>query len=113
MCGINLRGKIVVVLAMSALFMVAWYMLPAFINGISVRGIKPVVGILITEHCIDIPFHYQVKTYYCGPAALKMIFNFYGENVSQFEIVDVGRTVPYVTYTDELRRATHPFLSFV
>ena len=56
---------------------------------------------------IEVPFYYQVKTYYCGPAALQMVFDYFGENVSQFEIAEVARTVPYVTYTDELRRATH------
>jgi len=59
------------------------------------------------EHFINVPFYYQVKTYYCGPAALQMVFDYFGENVSQFEIAEVARTVPYVTYTDELRRAAH------
>ncbi|MBX5321838.1 MAG: C39 family peptidase [Candidatus Bathyarchaeia archaeon] len=59
------------------------------------------------EHFIDVPFYYQVKTYYCGPAALQMVFDYFGENISQLEIAEVARTVPYVTYTDELRRAAH------
>lgn len=59
------------------------------------------------EHHIEVPFYYQIKNYYCGPAALQMVFDFYGENISQFEIADVARTVPYVTYTDEMRRAGH------
>jgi len=59
------------------------------------------------EHFINVPFYYQVKTYYCGPAALQMVFDYFGENVSQFEIAEVARTVRYVTYTDELRRAAH------
>ncbi|MGQ9691669.1 MAG: C39 family peptidase, partial [Thermoproteota archaeon] len=59
------------------------------------------------EHHIDVPFYYQAKTYYCGPATLQMVFDYFGENVSQFEIAEVARTVPYVTYTDELRRAAH------
>jgi hypothetical protein len=63
--------------------------------------------ITVEEHFIDVPFYYQVKNYYCGPAALQMVFDYYGENVSQFEIADVARTVPYVTYTDEMRRAAH------
>ncbi|MEM2987779.1 MAG: C39 family peptidase [Candidatus Bathyarchaeia archaeon] len=65
-------------------------------------------AIIIGEHhFIDVPFYYQVKTYYCGPAALQIVFDYFGENVSQFEIADVARTIPYVTYTDELRRAAH------
>ena len=65
-------------------------------------------AIIVTEeHYISVPFYYQVKTYYCGPAALQMVFDYFGENISQFEIAEVARTVPYVTYTDELRRAAH------
>jgi hypothetical protein len=60
-----------------------------------------------SEHFIDVPFYYQENSYYCGPAALQMVFDFWGELVSQNEIADVARTVPYVTYTDELRRAAH------
>jgi hypothetical protein len=59
------------------------------------------------EHHIEVPFYYQVKSYYCGPAALQMVFDFYGENISQFEIADAARTVPYITYIDEMRRAAH------
>lgn len=62
----------------------------------------------ISEVHINVPFYYQEKDYYCGPAALQMVFNYYGENVSQFEIANVARTIGdplYVTYTDELRRA--------
>jgi hypothetical protein len=102
MCGINLRGKFSAFLLISTLLMFTWSVPLAFIN------VKPVEGILVAEqHYINVPFYYQVKTYYCGPAALQMVFDFYGENVSQFEIADVARTVPYVTYTDELRRAAH------
>ena len=64
----------------------------------------------VHEHYIEVPFYYQVNGYYCGPVALQMVFDFYGENISQFEIADVARTVgdpSYVTYTDEMRRATH------
>jgi len=67
----------------------------------------PNVNIAPEMHFIDVPFYYQVKTYYCGPAALQMVFDYFGENISQFEIADVARTVPYVTYTDEMRRAAH------
>lgn len=62
---------------------------------------------LPAEHSISVPFHYQEKTYYCGPAALQMVFDYYGENVSQFEVADAARTVPDVTYGAELRRAAH------
>jgi len=78
------------------------------VSQVRMHGFDVVEGVIVAEgHYIDVPFYYQVKTYYCGPAALQMVFDFYGENVSQFEIADVARTVPYVTYTDELRRAAH------
>jgi hypothetical protein len=58
-------------------------------------------------HYIVVPFHYQDIDYYCGPACLEMVFDYYGEDINQSEIADVARTFPYVTYTDELRRAAH------
>jgi len=61
----------------------------------------------VLEHYVYVPFYYQVKNYYCGPAALQMVFDFYGENISQLEIADVARTVPHMTYAEELRRAAH------
>jgi len=61
-------------------------------------------------HFINVPFYYQDTDYYCGPACLAMVFDYYGENISQYEIADVARTIGppvYSTFTDELRRATH------
>jgi len=96
-----LTTKIEACVALSML-LIFWSVLPAFTFRVNAVG-----GVSAAEHYIDVPFYYQVKTYYCGPAALQMVFDFYGENVSQFEIADVARTVPYVTYTDEMRRAAH------
>jgi len=64
----------------------------------------------LSETHFSVPFYYQEKDYYCGPATLEMIFDYYGENVSQSEIACVARSIGnplYVTYTDELRRAGH------
>jgi len=64
----------------------------------------------VHEHFIEVPFHYQDVEYYCGPACLEMVFDFYGEDINQSEIADVARTIGepvYSTYTDELRRAAH------
>ncbi len=55
----------------------------------------------------SVPFHYQNDIYYCGPAALEMVFDYYGEDIPQTEIADAARTHPNVTYIDELRRAAH------
>jgi hypothetical protein len=64
----------------------------------------------VSPHYIDVPFHYQDTDYYCGPACLEMVFDYYGEDISQLEIADVARTIGepiYSTFTDELRRAAH------
>lgn len=61
-------------------------------------------------HFINVPFHYQEIEYYCGPACLEMVFDYYGENISQFEIADAARTIGepvYSTFTDEMVRAAH------
>jgi hypothetical protein len=62
------------------------------------------------ETHVPVPFYYQEKDYYCGPAALQMVFDYYGEDISQSEIACVARSIGdplYATYTDELRRAGH------
>ncbi|MGB9778322.1 MAG: C39 family peptidase, partial [Candidatus Bathyarchaeales archaeon] len=93
------------------LVLVCLFILPMF--SVSVSGIPEGLfnvaeAIIVGEgHFIGVPFYYQAKTYYCGPAALQMVFDYFGENVSQLEIAEVARTVPYLTYTDELRRAAH------
>lgn len=58
---------------------------------------------------ISVPHHYQTKSYYCGPASLEMVFDFYSPDIPQLEIADVART-SYVyagTFTDDMRRAAH------
>ena len=57
----------------------------------------------------DVPHYYQVKNYYCGPASLEMVFDYYGPDILQYEIADAARTdISYFgTYTDDMRRATH------
>ena len=62
------------------------------------------------QHFVPVPFHYQAEDYYCGPACLEMVFDYYGEDIDQYEIADAARTIGepvYSTYTDELRRAAH------
>ena len=59
---------------------------------------------------LEVPFYFQEDSYYCGPACLQMVFDYYGETISQREIAGVARTVgapEYSTYSDELRRAGH------
>ena len=62
-----------------------------------------------TEFIIpSVPHYYQTTNYYCGPASLEMVYDFYGPDISQLEIADVARAdVSYGAYTSDLRRATH------
>ena len=62
---------------------------------------------LPTEAYISVPYHSQSKSYYCGPAALEMVLDFYGPDISQKEIADVARTASDGTYTCDMVRATH------
>jgi len=59
------------------------------------------------EAYISVPYHSQINSYYCGPAALEMLFDFYGPDTSQSEIADAARTAPDGTYTPDMVRAAH------
>ncbi|MFX0059449.1 MAG: C39 family peptidase [Candidatus Hodarchaeota archaeon] len=60
-----------------------------------------------TKIISGVPFHDQINDYYCGPACLEMVFDFYGPDIPQPEIADVARTVGAGTFTDDMRRASH------
>jgi hypothetical protein len=62
-----------------------------------------------TEYIIpSVPHHYQDKSYWCGIAALEMVYDFYGPDIDQLEIADVARADPsYGAFTEDLRRSTH------
>jgi len=80
------------------------------VSGWSNGGQNANLELQSVEHFIDVPFHYQDIDYYCGPACLEMVFDYYGEDINQTEIADAARTIgePYwSTYTDEMRRAAH------
>lgn len=56
----------------------------------------------------NVPFYYQEESWYCGEAALQMIFDYYGPLISQYDIGDVANEDPgYGTYSGDLRRAAH------
>jgi hypothetical protein len=61
-----------------------------------------------SEHLIDVPFHYQDIEYYCGPAALQMVFDYYGEDINQSEIADVARTIGEPVYSTFTTRHPKP-----
>ena len=60
-----------------------------------------------SEACISVPYHSQTTGYYCGPASLEMLFDFYGPDIPQIQIADVARTSPDGTYTCDMMRAAH------
>ncbi len=57
----------------------------------------------------SVPMHYQINDYYCGPAALEMILDYYGPDIPQDEIAEVARTYEPSggTFCDDMRRAGH------
>lgn len=56
----------------------------------------------------DVPHYYQSTSYWCGPACLQMLFDYYGENVSQAEIAKVANSnSSYGVYNSDLVRAAH------
>jgi hypothetical protein len=59
------------------------------------------------EYYLQVPHYAQTAGYYCGPAALEMVFDYYGPNIPQAEIADVARTAPDGTYTPDMVRAAH------
>jgi hypothetical protein len=53
-----------------------------------------------------VPYHHQINNYYCGPASLEMVFDFYGPDIPQPEIADAARTIfSEGTYTCDMVRA--------
>jgi len=60
-----------------------------------------------THAYISVPYYRQLRSYYCGPAALQMVFDFYGPVIPQSEIADAARTASDGTYTPDMVRASH------
>jgi outer membrane protein assembly factor BamB len=60
------------------------------------------------ETILSVPFRYQEKDYYCGPACLQMVFSYYGRSILQSEIACAARSIGFPVYgtaCDDLRRA--------
>jgi parallel beta-helix repeat protein len=77
------------------------------IYNMPVAIVNALVEVQPSEACISVPYHKQIKSYYCGPAALEMLFDFYGPDIPQIEIADVERTSADGTYTEDMIRAAH------
>jgi predicted double-glycine peptidase len=60
------------------------------------------------KNLISVPYHQQVKNYYCGEAALEMVLDYYGPDILQYQIGNVARVEFSIgTYGFELQRACH------
>jgi hypothetical protein len=54
-----------------------------------------------------VQWHKQINDVFCGPAALEMVFDYWGANINQTEIANVARTSLNGTYTWDMGRAGH------
>ncbi|MBN1825106.1 MAG: C39 family peptidase [Candidatus Eisenbacteria bacterium] len=55
-----------------------------------------------------VPYHYQITSWFCGPAALQMVMDYYGEEIGQHPISDVANDVTGSgCYSDDMLRAAH------
>ncbi len=53
----------------------------------------------------DVPYHKQITALSCGPAALEILYDFWGEDIDQKVIADVARSSTVGTYTWDMVRA--------
>jgi hypothetical protein len=63
--------------------------------------------VLPSTFLLTVPYHHQINGYYCGPAALEEVFDYYGPDIPQAEIAAAARTTPEGTYTFDMVRAAH------
>ncbi|TVM00599.1 MAG: hypothetical protein CV087_13450 [Candidatus Brocadia sp. WS118] len=55
----------------------------------------------------DVPCHKQITALSCGPAALEILYDFWGEDIDQKAIADVARSSTVGTYTWDMVRAAY------
>jgi hypothetical protein len=68
------------------------WVVSVFLLSLLVFGFVHPVWSSTLSHYLSVPFHYQETSYYCGPASLEMIFDYYGTDILQIEIADVAST---------------------
>ena len=57
---------------------------------------------------IEVPFYYQDSAWYCGEAALEIVFDYWGVDIGQDDIGDVADEVPHAgTNRTNMIRASH------
>ncbi|MEA3409631.1 MAG: C39 family peptidase, partial [Candidatus Eisenbacteria bacterium] len=56
----------------------------------------------------SVPYHVQVTSYNCGPAASEMVMDYYGADIDQEDIADVANCLPSGgSYAYDVRRTGH------
>jgi len=58
-------------------------------------------------HMIAVPWHQQLNALSCGAASLESVFDYWGPNVDQKEIMNVARTSSMGTWSADIVRAGH------
>ncbi len=81
-------------------------------HNILIEGAAPDIPILTETpgayNIPGVPYHFQITSWYCGPASLQMVMDYWGEEIDQDDIADVANDiVDYGTYSDDMRRAAH------
>lgn len=63
-------------------------------------------GAPVSYNIAGVPYHPQTTDYWCGPAALEMVFDYWGPDISQSEIAGVANSDPAVgCYNGDIVRA--------
>ncbi|MBN1289032.1 MAG: C39 family peptidase [Actinobacteria bacterium] len=71
----------------------------------SARDIYP-GGAQAAYNIQGVPYHAQTTDYWCGPASLEMVFDYFGPDISQAEIASVANSnSSYGCYNTEIARA--------
>jgi Peptidase_C39 like family len=55
----------------------------------------------------NVQWHDQLNALACGPAALEIVFDYFGPDIDQKEIFNVARTSSMGTWTSDIERAGH------
>jgi predicted outer membrane repeat protein len=59
-----------------------------------------------TSHDIDdVPHHYQLTDYNCGPATVQMVMDYWGPEIGQQHVAEVANTSPSGTHISNMMRA--------
>jgi hypothetical protein len=70
---------------------------------------SPLVDDYPPAYCLPgVPYHFQITSFYCGPASNQMMMDFVGEEIGQHDIFDVAGVGPLGgTMNSDNRRAAH------